>query len=336
MKRRVLTIGILAAAVMCAPGCGNRADSPANAAVSEQKIVLRLAETHPIDYPTTKGDLEFARLVGERSNGRIRIEVYPNAQLGQEKEAIEQVQFGGIDFTRVSISPLAAFAKQFDALQLPYVFRSSEHEWKVLNGPIGDEMLASLEPAGFIGLSWFESGARNFYNTGRAIKSPEDLKGLKIRVQQSDLMVGMVNSLGAIAVPMAYGEVYTGLKTGLIEGAENNWPSYMSTGHYEVAKYYTLDEHTRVPEITIGSKISLGKLSAADRALIMKAAKDSMPYQIAQWAAYKKIAEDKVREGGAIVTLVPDKSAFRAAMNPVYEKQSPEIRDLAKRIQDVK
>ncbi len=335
MKRCVLAIGISAAAAVFFFGCTNKAESPATQTAVEQKIVLRLAETHPIDYPTTKGDLEFARLVAERSNGRIKIEVYPDAQLGQEKEAIEQVQFGGIDFTRVSISPLASFASQFDALQLPYVFGSSDHEWKVLNGPIGDEMLASLEPAGFIGLSWFESGARNFYNTTHPIKSPDDLKGLRIRVQQSDLMVGMVNSLGAIAVPMAYGEVYSGLQTGLIEGAENNWPSYMSTGHYEVAKYYTLDEHTRVPEITIGSKISLGKLSAADRSLIMKAAKDSMPYQISQWSAYKKTAEDKVRAAGAVITPVPDKSAFRAAMSPVYEKQSTEVRELVKRIQDM-
>ncbi len=336
MNRCVFAFCIFTATALVIPGCRNKTESTVQSTAYGQKIVLRLAETHPIDYPTTKGDLEFARLVEERSNGRIKIVVYPNSQLGQEKEAIEQVQFGGIDFTRVSISPLAAFAKQFDALQLPYVFRSSEHEWKVLNSPIGDEMLASLEPAGFIGLSWFESGARNFYNTTHAIKTPADLKGLRIRVQQSDLMVGMVNSLGAIAVPLAYGEVYSGLQTGLIEGAENNWPSYMSTGHYEVAKYYTLDEHTRVPEITIGSKISLGKLSDSDRALIMKAAKDSMPYQLAQWEAYKKVAEDKVRAAGAIITPVPNKSAFRAAMQSVYDKQSPEIRELAKRIQESK
>lgn len=335
MKRFVLAVSFFAAVVLLA-GCNKKAENTANPAAFEQKIVMRLAETHPIDYPTTKGDLEFARLVEERSRGRIKIEVYPNAALGEEKEAIEQVQFGAIDFTRVSISPLASFAKQFDALQLPYVFRSSEHEWKVLNGSIGDEMLASLEPAGFIGLSWFDSGSRNFYNTARIVKSPSDLKGLKIRVQQSDLMVGMVNSLGAVAIPMAYGEVYSGLQTGLIEGAENNWPSYMSTGHYEVAKYYTLDEHARVPEITIASKISLGKLSASDQALIMKAAKDSMPYQKAQWAAYEKISEDKVRAAGAIITAVPDKSAFRDAMKPLYAKQSAEIIALVKRIQDVK
>lgn len=326
----IIILVFVSASFIC---CGKKDGAPS---ITKRQIVLRLAETHPIDYPTTKGDLEFARLVEERSNGRLRIQVFPNAQLGEEKAAIEQVQFGGIDFTRVSVSPLAAFAKKFDALQLPYIFRSSEHQWKVLNGPIGSEMLASLEPAGFIGLCWYDSGARSFYNTKREIKKPSDLRGLKIRVQQSDLMIGMINSLGAIAVPMAYGEVFSGLQTELIEGAENNWPSYMSTGHFEIAKYYTLDEHTRVPEIMIASKVSIGKLSAEDQDLIRKAAKDSMPYQIAQWEAYEKVAEDKVRSGGAIITQVPDKSAFQEAMKPLYDLQSDEIKTLVERIQAVK
>jgi len=316
---------------------GNKdAGKPEEAKAPVKQIVLRLAETHPIDYPTTKGDLEFARLVEERSNGRIKIEVYPSAQLGEEKAAIEQVQFGAIDFTRISISPLAAFAPQFNALQLPYVFRDSDHEFKVLNGPIGDELLASLTPAGFVGLSWFDSGSRNFYNSKREVKTPADLKGLKIRVQQSELMVGMVNSLGAVATPMAYGEVYSGLQTGVIEGAENNWPSYLSTSHYEVAKFITIDEHTRVPEATIASKITMDKLSKADQDLIKKAAKDSMAFQIAAWRAYEKVAEDAVRKAGNTITVLSDKSAFQAAMAPLYAKQPAEISALVKRIQDVK
>lgn len=332
-KFAVIIIIILALVSVSFTGCKK---NDGTGALTKRQTVLRLAETHPIDYPTTKGDLEFARLVEERSNGRLRIQVFPNAQLGEEKEAIEQVQFGGIDFTRVSVSPLAAFAKKFDALQLPYIFRSSEHQWKVLNGPIGSEMLASLEYAGFIGLCWYDSGARSFYNTKREIKKPSDLRGLKIRVQQSDLMIGMINSLGAVAVPMAYGEVFSGLQTELIEGAENNWPSYMSTGHFEIARYYTLDEHTRVPEIMIASKVSIGNLSAEDQELIRKAAKDSMPYQIAQWAAYEKVAEDKVRASGAIITQVPDTSAFQGAMKPLYDLQSVEIKILVEHIQAVK
>ena len=219
-------------------------------------IVLRLAETHPKGYPTEMGDEEFARLVKERSNGRIIVEVYPGSQLGEEKAVIEQVQFGAIDMTRVSISPVAAFVPKLNAFQMPYLYRDSDHMWKVLKGNIGMELLASLEPFGFIGLGWFEAGARSFYNSKKPVYAPSDLKGMKIRVQESELMLGLVRSFGAIPTPMPYGEVYSGLQTGVVDGAENNPPSYYSASHYEVAKYYTLDEHTMVPEIIIGSKIS--------------------------------------------------------------------------------
>jgi tripartite ATP-independent transporter DctP family solute receptor len=324
---------LLALSVAASLSAGGKQDG---AKAEEKPVTLRLAETHPLDYATTRGDLEFARLVKERTNGRITVEVYPSAQLGEEKAAIEQVQFGAIDFTRVSVSPVAAFAPLFNALQLPYIFRDSDHEWKVLNGAIGDELLASLESANFVGLCWYDSGARNFYNSKREVKTPADLKGLKIRVQQSDLMVSMVNSLGAVATPMAYGEVYSGLQTGVIEGAENNWPSYDSTSHFEVAKYYTIDEHTRVPEVLMASKISMDKLSKADQDIIKKAAKDSMPFQIAEWKAFEKVSEKKVRDAGCVITEIKDKSAFQAAMQPLYEKQPANILALVKRIQEVK
>ena len=298
-------------------------------------VVLRLAETHPADYPTTKGDFEFARLVKERSNGRIQIEVYPSSQLGEEKAVIEQVQFGAIDMTRVSISPFAAFVPEFDALQMPYLYRSADHMWKVLKGPIGKKFLANLSPSGFVGLSWFESGARSFYNSKREVKGPADLKGMKIRVQQAPLMVDMVKALGAVPTPMDFGEVYSALQTGVVDGAENNWPSYFSTSHYEVAKYYALDQHTRVPEITVASKISMDKLSPADQELIKQAAWDSMDYQIAQWAAYVKVAQEKIRANGNIITEVPDNSAWQAAMKPMYDKLSPELQKVVADIRAV-
>jgi len=306
--------------------------------VTAQKkpIVLRLAETHPADYPTTLGDMRFADLVKERSKGRIVIEVYPGSQLGQEKAVIEQVQFGAIDFTRVSISPLASFVPVFNALQLPYLYRTEDHMWKVLLGPIGQELFASLEPSGFVGIGWFEPGARNFYNSKRPVSKPEDLKGLKIRVQESELMVGMVQGLGAVATPMPYGEVYSGLQTGVIDGAENNWPSYESTSHFEVAKFYTLDEHTRVPEIIIGSKISLSKLSAKDLDLIKKAALDAIPYQRKLWAEREKASEAKVRAAGNTITKIDDKTAWQAAMKALYDKQPSAIKYLVQRISEVK
>mgnify|MGYP000971037634 CR=1 FL=1 len=300
-------------------------------------VVLRLGETHVADYPTTKGNYEFARLVEERTGGRIKIEVYHSSQLGQEKAVIEQVQFGAIDFTRVSISPLSAFAPAFDALQMPYLYSGEEHMWKVLNGPIGEEFLSSLEPANFIGLAWFDSGARNFYNSKKEIKSVADLKGMKIRVQESKLMMGLVSALGAVPTPMPFGEVYSALQTGVVDGAENNWPSYFSTSHYEVAKYFTLDGHTRVPEILIASKISMDRLSKEDQEIIKQAAKDSMPYQIKLWKEFEKVSEDKVRAAGSIITeLTPEALVeFQNAMKPMYDALSPELQEVVKKIRDV-
>jgi len=299
-------------------------------------IVLRLAETHPKGYPTEMGDEEFARLVKERSNGRIIVEVYPGSQLGEEKAVIEQVQFGAIDMTRVSISPVAAFVPKLNAFQMPYLYRDSDHMWKVLKGNIGMELLASLEPFGFIGLGWFEAGARSFYNSKKPVYAPSDLKGMKIRVQESELMLGLVRSFGAIPTPMPYGEVYSGLQTGVVDGAENNPPSYYSASHYEVAKYYTLDEHTMVPEIIIGSKISLGRLSKADQDLIKQAAMDAIDYQRAQWDAYVKVSMDKVKAAGCTIIPIPDKTEWMKAVEPMYKQQSKEIQDLVARIRAVK
>jgi len=310
--------------------------SEAAPAAEAKPVILRLAETHAKDYPTTKGDYKFAELVKERSKGRIQIEVYPGSQLGQEKAVIEQVQFGAIDFTRVSISPLAAFAPLMNALQMPFLYRNVDHMWKVLNGPIGQELLASLDSANFVGLGWFESGSRSFYNSKRPVSKPEDLQGLKIRVQESELMVGLVNAFGAVATPMPFGEVYSALQTGVIDGAENNWPSYFSTSHFEVAKFYTLNEHTRVPEIIIGSKISMSKLSAADQAIIKQAAKDAVDYPRAEWAAYEKVAEDKIRAAGNTIIKIDDKAPWQARMQPLYARQPPAVQEFIKKVNEVR
>ena len=300
-------------------------------------IVMKLAETHPQDYPTTKGDYEFARLVKERTNGRIIIEVFHSKQLGEERAVIEQVQLGAIDMTRVSISAVSSFVRDLDAFQLPYLYRDANHMWKVLNGPIGAEILKKHEAFNFIGVGWFEGGSRNFY-TKKQVKTVSDLKGMKIRVQQSPLMVGMVEGLGAVATPLPYGEVYSALQTGVVDGAENNWPSYLTTSHYEVAKYFITDEHTRVPEITVGSKKVFDKLSKEDRAIILKAAQDAVAHQIKLWNDFEKLAEKTVREKGSVITEVTpaEKQKFMDAMKPLYDKQPAEIMAVVKKIRDVK
>jgi len=298
---------------------------------------MRLAETHPQDYPTTKGDYEFARLVKERTNGRIVVEVFHSKQLGEEKPVIEQVQLGAIDMTRVSISAVSSFVRDLDAFQLPYLYRDAAHMWKVLNGPIGDEILKKHEAFNFIGVGWFESGSRNFY-TKKQVKTVGDLKGMKIRVQQAPLMVGLVECLGAVATPLDYGAVYSALQTGVVDGAENNWPSYLTTSHFEVAKYFVVDEHTRVPEITVGSKKLFDKLPKGDVAIILKAMKDAQPYQFKLWVDFEKVAEKTVRDKGSIITTLSpqEKQKFVDAMKPLYDKQPAEILAVAKKIRDVK
>ncbi len=286
---------------------------------SAKPIVLRLADNQPIGYPTVVGDEDFARRVGEYTNGRIKVEVYPQGQLGDEKSAIEQVQFGGIDFTRVSISPLSDFQPLLNALQMPYLYRDADHMWKVLNGEIGDYFLNSMTAKGFVGLVYYDSGARNFYTTKKPIYTVADMKGMKIRVQESSLMMGLVQALGAVPTPMAYGDVYSALQTGVIDGAENNWPSYDTSSHYEVAKFLSIDEHTRVPEMIIASKITMDKLSAEDQAIIKRAARESQAVQIKSWADFEKVSEAKVRAAGSKINTINDQAEFAAAMAPLYQ-----------------
>jgi tripartite ATP-independent transporter DctP family solute receptor len=309
----------------------------ASASLSAAPVVMRLAETHPQDYPTTKGDYEFARLVKERTNGRIVVEIYHSKQLGEEAAVIEQVQLGAVDMTRVSISAVSSFVRDLDAFQLPYLYRDAAHMWKVLDGPIGQEILKKHEAFNFVGVGWFESGSRNFY-TKRLVKTVSDLKGMKIRVQQAPLMVGMVEALGAVATPLPYGEVYSALQTGVVDGAENNWPSYLTTSHFEVAKYWINDEHTRVPEITVASKKIFDKVSKDDQAIILKAMKDAQPFQFKLWVDFEKVAEKAVRDKGSIITQVSpeEKQKFMDAMKPVYAKQPPEIMAVVNRIRAVK
>ncbi len=289
-------------------------------AKADEPMVLRLADNQPIGYPTVVGDEKFAELVKEYSEGRILVEVYPQATLGDEKSCIEQVQFGGIDFTRVSISPLSAFNPLLNALQMPYLYRNPDHMWKVLNGEIGEYFLESMKDNGFVGLTYFDSGARSFYNTIKPVYTVADLAGMKIRVQESDLMMGLVEALGATPTPMSYGDVYSALQTGVIDGAENNWPSYDSSNHYEVAKFYSIDQHTRVPEMLIASKTTMDKLSTADQEIIKKAARDCQATQIAAWNEYAKKSEQKVKYYCCKINNNNDLGEFAKAMETLYEK----------------
>ncbi len=313
-------------------------DASAEETAAEPEFVLRYAENQPQDYPTTQGAYKFAEMVEEKTNGRIKVEVYHGAQLGDEKSVLEQMQFGAIDFARVSLSPLAEFAPQLNVLQLPFMYRDGEHMWKVLEGEIGDEFKNGLGDSGLVGLSWYDAGARNFYNSKREIKTIDDMKGLSIRVQENELMMDMVSALGANPTPMTYGEVYSGLQTGTIDGAENNWPSYESTSHYEVAKYFCLDEHTRVPELQIVSKMTMDKLSEEDQQIIRDCAVESAKVERELWAEREKLSEEKVKEGGSVITeLAPEeKQKFQDACKPLYEKFAGDYMDTVNKIMETK
>lgn len=336
-KKKVLAaLSVLTVSTMVLAGCGGGSGSSSGG--SGDKIVLRYAENQVKDYPTTQAAQKFADLVKEKTNGRITVEVYDSGQLGDEKSVIEQLQFGGIDMSRVSLTPLSEFSNNLMALQLPYLYRDADHMWKVLDGDIGKDLLKSTEDAGIVGLSWYDAGARNFYNTQHEIKSLADMKGLKIRVQESSMMMDMVKDLGANPTPMAYGEVYSALQTNVIDGAENNWPSYESTSHYEVAKYYVVDEHSRIPEMQIISKQTMDKLSPEDQKIIRECAVESAKYERELWAEREKASEEKVKAGGAVITrLSADARAeFIKAVQPLYDQYGAQYKDLIQKIRDVK
>jgi tripartite ATP-independent transporter DctP family solute receptor len=307
----------------------------AGAAFAECEVTLRSSDTHPDGYPTVDAVKHMGGLLKERSAGRICVEVFHSAQLGEEKDTIEQTKFGVIDMNRVSMGPFNNIIEETKVVSLPFIFRGTDHMHRVMDGPIGDEILTAFEPHGFIGLAYFDGGSRSFYNKERPITSIEDLAGMKMRVMQSDVFVDMMTALGANATPMPYGEVYSGIQTGVIDGAENNWPSFESSGHYEVAGYYTLNEHLIVPEVLVMSKVSFDKLSPEDQALVRQAAKDSIPVNRELWAAREKLSEEKVRAAGVQVIDNIDKTPFIEAMVPVYEKHAntPKLQDLVQRIQ---
>jgi len=291
--KKVLLVAMAAVTTLTFSGCSKKTETA-------QSVKLRVSDIHTEGYPTVVGLHEFARLVEERSKGRITVEVLPDGTEGDETTALEKVQFGKLDFTRVSISPLSTFDPVFETLVVPGVFRNEAHFWKVLDGEIGEKCLHSLERFGFYGLCYYDSGARSFYTKNR-LYSFSDLQGKKIRTQQSAIMLEFMNALGAIPVPMGLMEIGPAVEKGMIDGAENNIPSYETTNQYQVAKFYFQDEHSRVADILVGSKKTLALLSEEDREMIFTAAKDSEAVQRVAWKEYEQKAIKKVTAGGAVI-----------------------------------
>lgn len=281
---------------------------------------LRSAEAHPADYPTTRAVEHMSDLLAARTDGRLRIRIYSGGQLGEEKDTLEITIFGGLDLNRINLAPLNTIAPETLAPSLPFIFNDTAHMRRALDGAPGQAVLDSLAPHGLIGLCFYDSGARSFYNKHRPIRGPADMRGMKIRVQNSDLYVSLVEALGANATPMPYGEVYQALVQGVIDGAENNWPSFDSSRHFEVARHYSLTRHLMTPEVLVMSQRAWAALSASDQALVREAARESVPYMRALWDAREAEAETRIRAAGVEVIEEIDRAAFQRATAPVWRK----------------
>ena len=290
--------------------------APASAIARE----FRAADTQSEDYPTVQALNYMGSLVEQRTGGRLKIRVFHSRQLGEEKETIEQTRVGAIDLNRTNVALLGSFVPAMNVLAMPFLFRSTAHLRKVLDGPIGQEMLKSFEPYGFVGLAFYDSGARSLYSSIRPVHSLLDLKGLRIRVQQSELMSDMVRALGAEPVELPYGQVLTALATHLIDGAENNWPSYITTEHYKYAGYYTLTEHTMSPEVLLMSLKAWESLSSEDQQIFREAAAASSRFMHQKWRDLEQRSREQAQDVGVTVIKDFDRRPFQAAMAPIYEK----------------
>jgi tripartite ATP-independent transporter DctP family solute receptor len=305
--------------------------------VQAQNIVLKATDTHPAGYPTVVAVENMGKKLEAATNGRIKIQMFPGAVLGQEKEMVEQTQLGAIQIARVSLGVVGPVVPDVDVFNMPFVFRDIAHMRKVIDGPIGDELLQKVSdsPAKLIGLGWMDAGARNLY-TKKPVKSPADLAGQKVRMMGNPLFVDTMNAMGGNGIAMAYGEVFTALQTGVIDGAENNPPSYFTANHYNTpAKYYAQTNHLIIPEIFVMSKVVWDKMSKEDQALIKKVARETQLEQRAIWD--KSVADYTAKLKTAGIQFIDvDQKQFFDATAPVRAKYGAKFADLMKRINDVK
>jgi tripartite ATP-independent transporter DctP family solute receptor len=309
------------------------------AAGAAQARDFRSAEVHSKDFPTNMAVKKMSDDLAKATGGKDKIKIFADSALGSEKDTVEQVKIGALDMVRVSSASFHGIVPETVIPSLPFLFRDIEHFRKVMYGPTGDKILASFEKAGFVGLCFYESGARSVY-AKKPVKAVADMKGMKIRVQPSDLMVSLVTAAGASPTPMPMAEVYTGLKTGLVDAAENNYPSYDEAKHFEAAPVYSETMHVMTPEVLVFSKKIWDTLSKEEQAAIRKAAKDSVPYYVKLWEPREKDAKAAVIKGGAKVVAAADidRKGFVDAEKPVWDKfaTTPELKALVQEIVNTK
>ncbi len=300
---------------------------------TDEGVTLRLAHNQNEKHPVHKSLVEFSELVKEKTNGQVKIKLYPNGQLGSEREVIELTQTGAVDIAKVSASALESFEEVYSIFSVPYLFDNKEHYYKVMDSGIAKEIYQSTKDIGFIGLTWYDAGSRNFYTKNTPIMKPEDLNGLKIRVQPSQTVIRMVELMGGAPTPMAYGEVYTAIQQGVIDGAENNVTALTNSKHGEVAKHFSFDEHSFVPDTLIMNLSKWDKLSDEQKKAVTEAAKESTEYHKKVWAKAVKHSIEKAKKMG-VHFYYPEKEPFQIAVKPLHEKfaKQPSTAEYYKRI----
>jgi tripartite ATP-independent transporter DctP family solute receptor len=310
----------------------------ATPAAAQQKMVLKATDVHPLGYPTVEAVVRLGKKLEQATNGRLSVQMFPSMQLGGEKEMIEQAQVGALAFARISVGPMGPIVPELNVFNLPFVFRDSAHMEKVIDGPIGDEMLKKLtdSSANLIGLCWMNAGTRNVYNSKKPIKTVDDLKGLKIRMMGNPVFVDTMNALGGNGVAMGFDQLINAMQTGVVDGAENNEPTYETGQHYRYAKYYSRTGHLIIPEILVFSKKIWNDLSKDDQALIMKLAKEAQQEQRKLWYDKEQASIDALKKAGVEVNDVANKAQFQAAVKSVWDKHGAQHAGLIQRIQDVK
>jgi len=294
-------------------GCGGKGKA------AKGEINLKLGHALDINHPVHKAMEFWADTLKKETDGRIIIKIYPGGQLGGEKELVEQLQMGTLDLTKVSSAGLEAFVPEMKVLGMPYLFRNKEHKWKVLNSAFGKDLLAAGSDRGLVGIGFYEAGERSFYTKGGLIRTPADLKNLKIRVIKSPMAISLLKTLGASPTPISWGELYTALQQGTVDGAENNPPSFVSARHYEVCKYYSLDKHTSPMDVVLAGKKAWDRLTEADKAIMIKTFDISVEYQKKLWAEVVKENFALLDSVGVEVTT-PDQTPFLAAVQPMYKE----------------
>jgi TRAP-type transport system periplasmic protein len=300
-------------------------------AAQEESMSLRYGELNPDGHPITEGAYEFARLVEEMSDGRITIEVFPSSQLGSEREQMQSIQQGGLDFFRPNTAAMPDFGvPEMAILGLPYVFGSREHMWEALNGGVGEEILSAVQERGsrMVGLAYLDDGARHIFTTDVPVYEVSDLEGMKIRVPENEVFMDMIDAMGASPTPISYSELYSSLQTGVVDGAENTIAGYLTNSFYEPAPYFTMDRHMSPPGLIVASEILWNRLSESDRELILEAAQQASDFVRRETEAYEAEALGELEELGATIIELDDLSEWQDAVRPLWSKYGADYQDL--------